>query len=1100
LSADGEELGLFASDGTTLIDSIVFPDQTADISFGRYPDASNNGRFFAYPTPERQNYGAYLDEVADTKFSHNRGFYDAPFSVTIATETEGATIYYSLDGSDPYDTSGRTSIGRIYTGPIPINGTTCLRAKAIRHGWMPTNADTHTYIFLSDVIRRSQQQVLSDGYPDEWWGGFPADYEMDPEVYNDPDYADLMEEALLSIPTISIATDKNNLFSHESDSEYGGIYIYTGHSITGGRGWERPVSAEFFTQEGLKEFQLNCGIRIQGGENRRPNKSPKHSFSLRFRGQYGPTKLNFKLFDNWPVNSFDTIQFRGVFNNAWTHWSPDQRRRTQYIRDQWMRDALTDMGHKDAGQGFFVHLYLNGIYWGVFNLQERPVSAHYAAYNGGEEDSIDAINGGRATDGTVAAWNETRSIISGRNWEDIQQVLDVDNFIDWTLLNLAVSNQDLKNNGNWRAAGGGQQRRPWHFYSWDAEHAIEGVTQSGTSPSSDPTSFFNYLDDIEEFRVRFGDRVHKHLFNNGALTSQRNIQRWLERADELDLAVIAESARWGDYRRDMHSYSSGPYYLYTRNDFWIPEKNRLINNYFPHRTDIAINQFRSRGLYPRIDMPEFYINYSYQHGGQVPRNNTLMIYTSSGTIYYTLDGSDPRLPQGPQQRINSTTLMAENAAKRVFIPTGAISNVWRSNRHFNDSAWLVGSGNPGGIGYERNSGYEDLISLDLEDRMYGGNTTCYMRIPFAYNGNLEDFGFMTLRVRYDDGFIAYLNGVEVARSNFNGTPTWNSSANSTHTDTEAVNFEDFDISTFLDNLLPGNNFLAVQGLNASSTSSDFLISIELIAGLDIIPEGGGVSPGALEYTGPTRLPYSVQLKARLLDNGTWSALNEATFSVGPVADNLRITEIMYNPYSLDDSEEPNEEYVELQNIGAETINLNLVKFTNGVDFTFPNIELASGEYIVVVQDIDAFQARYGQGINVAGQYSGRLNNAGERIKLEDAIGQTILDFSYRDGWRSVADGEGFSLTIINPANTNPDSWNDGDFWRASAYIGGSPGADDSGIIPNPGAIVINELLANSPGNSPDWIELHNTTNTAIDIGGWYLSDSGPNLTKYEIPA
>jgi len=455
LDAGGEQIALFDRDGTTLIDSITFPGQTTDISFGRYPDGSDDLRFFGISTPQAQNSDMYLDKVADTKFSHNRGFYDTPFAVTIATETEDAVIYYTTDGSEPYQITARGfSAGRVYTGPVPISTTTCLRAKAVKPGWIPTDEDTHTYIFLADVIRRSQNQVLSEGYPSTWFDTYSADYGMDPEVYNDSDYANLMDDALLSIPTVSVVTDKDNLFSHDKDPETGGIYVYTGHSITGGQDWERPVSAEFITQDGSEEFQVNCGIRIQGGESRRPNKCPKHSFSLRFRDQYGPTSLDFKLFDEWPVNSFNTIQLRGFFNNAWTHWAPDQRQRTQYIRDQWMRDSLIDMGHLDAGQGFFVHLYLNGIYWGLYNLHERPVASHYAAYNGGDEENIDAINGGRATDGDKTAWNRMRNIVAGGNWDEIQKVLDVDNFIDWTLLCLSAGNVDLKNDGNWRAAGG----------------------------------------------------------------------------------------------------------------------------------------------------------------------------------------------------------------------------------------------------------------------------------------------------------------------------------------------------------------------------------------------------------------------------------------------------------------------------------------------------------------------------------------------------------------------------------------------------------------------------------------------------------------------
>jgi hypothetical protein len=232
-------------------------------------------------------------------------------------------------------------------------------------------------------------------------------------------------------------------------------------------------------------------------------------------------------------------------------------------------------------------------------------------------------------------------------------------------------------------------------------------------------------------------------------------------------------------------------------------------------------------------------------------------------------------------------------------------------------------------------------------------------------------------------------------------------------------------------------------------------------------------------------------------------LNEVTFAVGPVEDNLRITEIMYhpqNPAEPNDPNDPNEEFIELKNIGPETINLNLVKFTNGIDFTFQNPELVPDEYVVVVQDRQVFETRYGAALNIAGEYSGRLNNAGERIRLEDAIGQTILDFGYKDGWRSITDGDGFSLTVIDPANTDPYGWNEKDSWRSSAYLSGSPGEDDSGIIPNPGSVVINEVLAHSHADAADWIEMHNTTSTAIDIGGWFLSDSSSDLTKYQIAA
>jgi hypothetical protein len=219
---------------------------------------------------------------------------------------------------------------------------------------------------------------------------------------------------------------------------------------------------------------------------------------------------------------------------------------------------------------------------------------------------------------------------------------------------------------------------------------------------------------------------------------------------------------------------------------------------------------------------------------------------------------------------------------------------------------------------------------------------------------------------------------------------------------------------------------------------------------------------------------------------------------------LRITEMMYHPSDPCDggiyrSEEY--EYVELKNIGTAPLSLEGVKFTEGILFDFPNIDLPAGAHIVVAKNQDAFSSRHvlPPSILVLGPYEGQLSNRGERIKLEDYTNSTILEYSYKDGWYDITDGEGFSLTLIDPVNAELDNWDQKDSWRTSAYLGGSPGADDSGFIPGPGAVVINELLANSPGNSPDWIELYNTTDAAIDISGWFLSDSGTDLTKYEIP-
>ncbi|MGE5295554.1 MAG: lamin tail domain-containing protein, partial [Solirubrobacterales bacterium] len=436
-----------------------------------------------------------------------------------------------------------------------------------------------------------------------------------------------------------------------------------------------------------------------------------------------------------------------------------------------------------------------------------------------------------------------------------------------------------------------------------------------------------------------------------------------------------------------------------------------------------------------------------QHGGTVPAGASLSMVKSAagGTIWYTLDGSDPRVP-GSAGVEGNVTLVAENAAKRVLIPTGAIDNAWRGGSGFDDSGWVSGTG---GVGYERSIGYEPYFNIDVQTAMYGQNGTCCIRIPFEVPaGDLEAITSLVLRMRYDDGYVAYLNGVEVARANAAGEPTWDSQASTTHSDVDAVEFEEVSISEFVGALRPGANILAIQGLNEPTTSSDFLISIELTAGKGVVGETpNGVSPTAIAYTDPLTLEASARVKARVLYGTTWSALHEAVFAVGPVAESLRISEIMYHPAETGDPNDPNTEYIELTNIGTQTVNLNLVRFTDGIDFQFPSVELAPGGYCLAVRDRAAFESRYSSGLPVVGCYAGNLSNAGEQIELRDAAGTVIHSFRFEDDWYKATDGGGFSLVVTDPWTVDAGALGDPSHWLPSAEPGGSPGARDSLVTP-----------------------------------------------------
>ncbi len=355
-------------------------------------------------------------------------------------------------------------------------------------------------------------------------------------------------------------------------------------------------------------------------------------------------------------------------------------------------------------------------------------------------------------------------------------------------------------------------------------------------------------------------------------------------------------------------------------------------------------------------------------------------------------------PGAPNPGVGETVtsdviLLAQSDEKTAWIPTDAnmYATAWASDPNFDDSQWLVSTGEPGGVGYENGSGYENLISLNVID-MRLNVTSCYIRSPFDLNAaQLSGLQSLQLKIHYDDGFIAYLNGVEVARRNFNGSPAWNSNASSNH-ESGAGDFDlTLDLSEFMDLLVEGRNLLAIHGLNVNLTSSDFIISTQL--------------EGTLTQT----LPGQDYAREQALLSG------------------LRISELMYHAPEGSDFD-----YVELKNISDSPIDVNGVRFTNGINYVLPALEMASGQTVVVAADPALFQSLYGSDMTVLGPYKGKLNNSGESVTLSLPVplDVAILRFAYHDTWYPVTDGQGQSLTIRDSA-APVETWNQAAAWEAT---------------------------------------------------------------------
>jgi hypothetical protein len=924
LSKGGEYLALVRPDGQWVEHAYnVYPPQRGLVTYGI--GAGGHVGYLTGATRNAVNTGLYEGLVGDTTFSVNRGFFDTPFSVTISCTTPDAVIRYTTDTSEPTSTTG---IVFDPANPVVISKTTCLRAAAFKTGHLPSNVDTQTYLFLDNVLVQATNpvtgvQTVPSGYPMTWPGptgtsdgSVTGDYQVDPDIASPSGlfgdlYAATLKSDLKAIPSISLVVPMDQFFTAP-------MGIYTNQPQDG---TERAGSMEFLDPTGIEKYHTNCGVRMQGGANHDGGgttlnrwKSYKLSLRLTFRGIYGGM-LEYPVFGEGGAKEYDTIVLDSRPQNGWVHSSEIQRIRGEYVRDQVSSDTQLAMGGA-ACHGRPVHLYLNGLYWGLYWLHERPDDSFAASYLGGYKDDYDVLKHdyGNVVSGDNADYIAMFALSATAPdavtaFEALKQKLDVPHFIDYLLANFYLGNGDWDNK-NWYATHNRYDPAGrWRWHMWDGEHVMDDGSMAASNVTTKNTAMAptglhqRWIANNAEYRMLFADRVHKHFFHDGALTPTNFAALFTHLTDQIDRAIVGESARWGDNRR-----AATPY---TRNAEWLTEVNRLLNDFIPGRRYVVLSQFtdKSPAWYPAVAAPEFFINGAQQYGGDAASGASLTMSTGGNTVWYTQDGSDPRLA------------------------------------------------------------------------------------------------------------------------------------------------------------------------------------------------GGAVNPAAVSYSSAVTLSKSILLKARArTSEGVWSALAEAVFDVGAVLEGLRVTELMYHPA------DPNLEFIELKNVGDEAINLNLVRFTKGINHTFGDVIVDADGYVLLVKNKTDFEALYSgvpAGVPVIQWDEGSLDNAGETLKLKDALGRTIQQFEYKDSWYLLTDGAGFSLTIIDPLG-DLTLWSQKTGWRASTVSGGSPGQGESGLAP--GSIVINELLAHSDDMLPDWIELYNTTDQSISIGGWFLSDDAGNPTQYligdaiEIPA
>lgn len=653
------------------------------------------------------------DTVPMPVFSMPRGLYERSFTLNLTCDDAKTRIYYTTDGRVPTPTNGT-----LYEGPLTIEKTTPLRAVAVRtHSSgqeLISPVATSTYIQLWDVYNQPNNPP---GYPSVWGsfaqisGTAPADYEMDPELMGMVAYKTAVRKSLKSLPIVSLVTDKNHLFSYEEDELKGGIYIFTGaptSPVKPGKGWERPASFEFILPDDGESLQADCGLQLHGGHSRLPEKCPKHSFRLDFQPEFGLSKLYYPLFGTDGAPEINSFFLRAGFGHTWLHQTEAERAKAIYTRDRWAKETQLKMGHP-SGRGLYAHLFINGLYWGLYNPTERIEDDFCKAYLGGKKSEWDVIKVGEpvqvpeATEGALDAWNTLISLADsvkdpatyrrmlgikadGNPDPDVEALLDIDNFIDYILINYYGGNTDWDNH-NWVAIRNRvDPGKGFKFLCWDSEHLLKDLNGNVLSTKNDnkPTYLFHQLKQNANFRKRFAERVQLHCYRGGPLSPEGALATFKELADPIDDALYAEAARWGDYRRDVHPYTSKGQ-LYRKEVHYDANRDYMVQTYFPQRTRIFLEQLLAAGLIDDVadglDVPTvassldvsvapqpFTTDVALQFALPTASKVALAVYDPAGRLVW--QGEAGTLPAGRHQWALSLSELAPGVYVGRLIATG----------------------------------------------------------------------------------------------------------------------------------------------------------------------------------------------------------------------------------------------------------------------------------------------------------------------------------------------------------------------------------------------------------------------------------------------
>ena len=1045
----GFDLSLEATSFTSVnsIDSITYGSSVTDISYGRDFTTPTTWQHFSEPTPGAANTTTTVADIrltsTDVDISPAAGLYTDPENIVLSSSS--GDIHYTLDGSTP------TSSSPIYTAPIAISATAIVRARVFEAGKVPGPISTATYLY---------------------------------------------GEAFNGLPIVSVVADPETLFGDEI-----GIYDNDHEPETSGmnevyKGKDAPGHVEFFPHDGSSGFAVNGGIRI-GGENNWGSHDQK-ALNISLRGKYGDDNLKYDLFpgSGIPNHSAFTLREGG---DDWDH---------AMLRDGMWNAIAGDLIDAETTNFRPSVVFINGAYWGVYNIRSRWTEEWLFEKYGVSNGEYDHVGYGHFTSssttlgaekGEITEWVELLDFIDNNDintpaaWAFVESRVDLNSFIDFIVSESFANNTSWNHNREfWKAHTPGSKWR-WFLPDMDRTFKLDDIYDNEFDSMLRNDALLDRIKDQPQFQARLAQRYAAHVSETfspsriativdtlGALITPelaRHKARWAGSIDAAQQALELQEIKDYTTQRstEVHDEISSELGIGTAVDMTLA----VTGSGAVHLEGIPISP-GVISIFPDLDAtltaipaPGFqFDSWVGISGGEtttlntpgaiaitanfIPAPGTVVGGTLASNTTFTLAGSpytitdDLIIPSGITLTVDAGVEIRVKAKRNIRVMgTLNIQGTLGSEVSLhgcNGEIW-------GGISFEEPVTASSLAHLVIRNPSRGADPTIY---PSAISGLNATVNLDFIDLRECRGPLFFRGGSTYLRDSVIHIPITGDGINIKNGYGETIR------TTFLGNNAVDTDAIDYDGVTNGIIRDCFIYNFQ------------GYNSDGID-TGEQCVNVLIEGNKIYFNSDKGISVGQGSSVI------LRKNLIVGCPQGVGVKDFGSTILID-QNTFVDCIEAIAVfekNFGNGGGHATVTNNIISGSDIPVSVD----------------SYSTLTTN----YNLSDTVAIPGIGNLFGDPLFVDSSNLNFQLLPGSPAIDSGDPAHDPDPDSTRVDMGAAYLYQPSDYPFTTGkTVVVNEILSNS-GAAPDWIELHNRTNSAIDIGGWFLSDSAADLAKYRIP-